>query len=65
MISAALLISSDEVRDPSFVMSDFGAAWLSDTETREDLYTPVVFLPPEATFATKVEDAVELVDTSS
>lgn len=48
---AQLVIPSDEISDPRIMISDFGEAWLSDTETREELQTPVLFLPPETTFA--------------
>ena len=53
VMPAALLLSSDEVCDPNIVISDFGEAWLSDTQTREILHTPVIYLPPEVTFSKK------------
>ncbi len=46
-----LVTPSDEISDPRIITSDFGEAWLSDTETREEIQTPVLFLPPETTFA--------------
>jgi serine/threonine-protein kinase SRPK3 len=46
-----LVTPSDEISDPRIMISDIGEAWLSDTETREELQTPVLFLPPETTFA--------------
>lgn len=51
VMPAQLVIPSDETSDPRIVISDFGEAWLSDTEIREELHTPVLFLPPEATFS--------------
>ena len=51
VIPARLAIPSDAIRDPRIMVSDFGGAWLSDTETREELHTPVLFLPPETTFS--------------
>ncbi len=51
VLPARLVISSDEVSDPRIMISDFGEAWLSETETRDELQTPVLFLPPETTFS--------------
>ena len=50
VMPAQLVIASDEVNDPRICISDFGEAWLSsDPQAKEDLQTPVLFLPPEAT----------------
>ncbi len=46
-----LVTPSDGISDPRITISDFGEAWLSHTETREELQTPFLFLPPETTFA--------------
>ena len=47
-----LCIASDKVTDPQIRVSDFGEAWLKqDAQPKEDLRTPVIFLPPETTFA--------------
>ena len=54
VMPAQLAIPSDQVSDPRIIISDFGEAWLSDTETREELQTPVLFLPPETTFSRKL-----------
>lgn len=54
VMPAQLVIASDEVSDPRLMISDFGEAWLSNTETREELQTPVLYLPPEATLSKKL-----------
>lgn len=42
----------EDVSDPGICISDFGEAWLNtDITPREDLHTPVLYLPPETTFA--------------
>ncbi|KAL8642557.1 MAG: hypothetical protein Q9226_008496 [Calogaya cf. arnoldii] len=42
----------ENVVDPRICISDFGEAWLNtDIPTRDDLHTPVLYLPPETTFA--------------
>ena len=51
VMPADLVIASDEISDPRIMISDFGEAWLSNTETRDELQTPVLYIPPEATFA--------------
>lgn len=51
VMPAPLVISSDKVNDPRIVISDLGEAWLDGTGIHEELQTPVLFLPPEATFA--------------
>ena len=48
---AQLVISGDEISDPRILISDFGEAWLSDTEARYDPQRPILFLPPETTFS--------------
>lgn len=48
---AQLVIASDEISDPRIEISDFGEAWRTDTDSRHELHTPVLFLPPEATFS--------------
>ena len=48
---ANLVISSDEVSDPRIMLSEFGEAWINDTDTWDDLNTPVLYSPPEVTFA--------------
>ena len=48
---AQLVIPSNEISNPHIMISDFGEAWLSDIERREELQTPVLFLPPETTFS--------------
>ena len=46
------MIVSDELSDPRTCISDFGEAWLSQgDQPKQDLQTPVLFLPPEAIFA--------------
>ena len=50
VMPAQLVIASDEVSDPRIMISDFGEAWLSDTEKQDELQTPVLYIPPEATF---------------
>ena len=50
---AQIGIASDEVSDPRIVIADFGEAWFGDTQRRENLNTPVIYLPPECTFATR------------
>ena len=50
VMPAQLPIASDEVTDPRICISDFGEAWLSsDAQPKQELNTPVIFLPPEAT----------------
>ena len=50
--SAQLTIASQEVTDPRIMISDFGEAWLgAEIEPKRKLRTPVLFLPPEATFS--------------
>ncbi|KAL8916565.1 MAG: hypothetical protein Q9208_008436 [Pyrenodesmia sp. 3 TL-2023] len=45
-------ISSIDVKDPRIRISDFGEAWIyNPSHPRQDLNTPVVYLPPETTFA--------------
>ena len=51
VMPAELVIASDEITDPRIMISDFGEAWLSNIETRDELQTPVLYIPPEATFA--------------
>ena len=48
---ANTVTASDKVSDPRVRICDFGASWLHSDPPKEDLQTPVVFLPPEATFA--------------
>ncbi|KAL8944763.1 MAG: hypothetical protein Q9211_000479 [Gyalolechia sp. 1 TL-2023] len=41
----------EDVSDPRICISDFGEAWLNtDTSPKDDLHTPVLYLPPETTF---------------
>ncbi len=49
---AQTLMVSGEVTEPRILISDFGEAWVYDqTQPKEDLHTPVLYLPPETTFA--------------
>ncbi|KAL8791174.1 MAG: hypothetical protein Q9195_006013 [Heterodermia aff. obscurata] len=49
--TANLVTVSDKVRDPRIRICDFGGAWLKSDPLKQDLQTPAMFLPPEATFA--------------
>lgn len=41
-----------DVSDPRVCIADFGESWLNtENLPREDLHTPVLYLPPETTFA--------------
>ncbi|KAL8720610.1 MAG: hypothetical protein Q9225_002545 [Loekoesia sp. 1 TL-2023] len=51
VMPAQLVIASDKVNDPRIRISDFGEAWLNNDQRKDDLQTPIVFLPPEAIFA--------------
>ncbi|KAL8773763.1 MAG: hypothetical protein Q9209_001531 [Squamulea sp. 1 TL-2023] len=52
VMPAQVVISCDEVSDPRICISDFGEAWMNTNMSLEkDLHTPVLYLPPEATFA--------------
>lgn len=52
VMPAATVVSSAEVTDPRILISDFGQSWIYDpTQPKEDLETPVIYLPPETTFA--------------
>lgn len=51
VMPAQLVTASDEISDPRIVISDFGEAWRIETNSRQELHTPVLFLPPEATFS--------------
>lgn len=48
---AQLVIPSEKIIDPRLIISDFGEAWLRDTETRPELQTPVLYIPPETVFS--------------
>ena len=51
VMPAQLVVPSDEVTDPRIVISDFGEAWLSNNETRNELHSPVLSRPPETIFS--------------
>ncbi|KAL9031245.1 MAG: hypothetical protein Q9196_000713 [Gyalolechia fulgens] len=52
VMPAQLYVASIEVSDPRIRIIDFGEAWLStDTQPKGDLQTPILYLPPETTFA--------------
>lgn len=52
VMPAQTLLSCDKVKDPRISIADFGESWLSkEMPPRQDLNTPVVYLPPESTFA--------------
>ena len=46
-----LVVPSNEITDPRIMICDFGESWLCETDTRECLNTPFLYLPPEAIFA--------------
>ena len=47
---AQMAIDGHEIDDSNIMISDFGEAWFNDMEKRDTLQTPVLYLPPEATF---------------
>ena len=51
VMPARLVVPSDDVTDPRIVISDFGESWLSGTESRNELNTPVLSRPPETFFS--------------
>lgn len=52
MAPALTYVDCQDVTDPRVVVTDFGEAWLvDDPEAKDQLNTPVIFLPPEATLA--------------
>lgn len=51
VMPAQLVIPSEKIIDPRLIISDFGEAWLRDTETRPELQTPLLYIPPETVFS--------------
>lgn len=51
MKPAELVTPSDVICNPHVLISDFGEAWLQRAESRHELSTPVLLLPPEASFS--------------
>lgn len=54
VMPAQVIVSCNEVNDPRILIADFGEAWLNTDGPPKGLNTPVLYLPPEASFATRL-----------